>query len=146
LDKICNELFVNSRGCYAEEEYDENGKSIYKPPPLDEVWLSEPERRERRVELEKQQDVTCRRTEMETREAKRHLKSTNDQEERLPDLEESDVESDDENLLPESSDNELGGENEEDEELDRFVDHPNPTPVRLNFGDKVDNDGAPEEA
>jgi hypothetical protein len=83
---------------------------------------------------------------METREAKRRLKSTNDREERLPDLEESDVESDDENLLPESSDNELGGENEEDEELDRFVDHPNPTPVRLNFGDKVDNDGAPEEA
>ncbi len=44
LDKICNELFVDSRDCYVEEEYDEDGVLIYKPPPLDEVWLSEPER------------------------------------------------------------------------------------------------------
>ena len=36
LDKICNELFVNSCDCYAEEEYDEDGVLIYKPPPLDE--------------------------------------------------------------------------------------------------------------
>jgi hypothetical protein len=43
LDKICKELFVNSRDCYAEEEYDEDGMLIYEPPPLDEVWLSEPE-------------------------------------------------------------------------------------------------------
>ena len=27
---------------------------FYKPPPLDEVWLSEPERRERREALDKQ--------------------------------------------------------------------------------------------
>ncbi len=41
LDKICNELFVESRDCYVEEEYDEDGVLIYKPPPLDEVWLLE---------------------------------------------------------------------------------------------------------
>ena len=43
LDQICNELFVNSRDCYVEEEYDDDGILVYKPPPLDEVWLSEPE-------------------------------------------------------------------------------------------------------
>ena len=48
LDAICDELFTSSRDYYAEEEYDENGLLIYKPPPLDEVWLSEPERRDRK--------------------------------------------------------------------------------------------------
>ena len=46
LDKICNQLFVESRDCYVEVEYDEDGLLIYQPPPLDEVWLSEPERGE----------------------------------------------------------------------------------------------------
>ncbi|KAL7474896.1 hypothetical protein ACHAW6_000841 [Cyclotella cf. meneghiniana] len=49
LDKICNELFVDSRDCYVKEEYDEDGVLIYKPPPLDEVWLSEPKRQECKV-------------------------------------------------------------------------------------------------
>ncbi|KAL7478274.1 hypothetical protein ACHAW6_004049 [Cyclotella cf. meneghiniana] len=56
LDKICNELFVNSCECYAEEEYDEDGVLIYKPPPLDEVWLSELECCDCHAELEKQWD------------------------------------------------------------------------------------------
>jgi hypothetical protein len=37
LDKICKELFVNSRDCCAEEEYDEDGMLIYKPPSLDAI-------------------------------------------------------------------------------------------------------------
>ena len=41
LDKICNELFLISQDCYVEEEYNEDGVLIYKPPPLDKVWLSE---------------------------------------------------------------------------------------------------------
>ncbi|KAL7476991.1 hypothetical protein ACHAW6_002814 [Cyclotella cf. meneghiniana] len=56
LDKICNELFVESHNCYVEEGYDEDGVLIYKPPPLDEVWLLEPECQECKVELEKQRD------------------------------------------------------------------------------------------
>ncbi|KAL7474978.1 hypothetical protein ACHAW6_000914 [Cyclotella cf. meneghiniana] len=44
LDKICNELFVDSQDCYIEEEYDEDRVLIYKSPPLDEVWLLELER------------------------------------------------------------------------------------------------------
>ncbi len=37
VDKICNHLFVESRDCYVEEEYDKDGVLVYKPPPLDEV-------------------------------------------------------------------------------------------------------------
>ncbi len=56
LDKICDKHFVNSRDCYMKEEYDEEGVLIYKPPPLDKVWLSEPEQQEHKVELEKERD------------------------------------------------------------------------------------------
>ena len=61
LDLICDELFASSRECYSEEEYDEDGILVHRPPPLDEVWLSEGERRQRRVELEKQRDRTVAR-------------------------------------------------------------------------------------
>ncbi len=48
--------------------------------------------------------------ELETREAKRCLEKTHEREEHLPALEESDVDTDDDNLLPDCSENELGGE------------------------------------
>ena len=54
LDCICDKLFVSSRECYAKEEYDEDGILIYKPPPLDEVWLTEGEHHNRRTELDRQ--------------------------------------------------------------------------------------------
>ena len=54
FDELCNDLFETSRDWYTEEEYDSDGVLIYKPPPLDEVWLTEPQRRERREALEKQ--------------------------------------------------------------------------------------------
>ncbi|KAL7485377.1 hypothetical protein ACHAW6_010970 [Cyclotella cf. meneghiniana] len=54
LDKICKELFVENQDCYFEEEYDEDGMLIYKPPPLDDVWLLELEHQECKVDLEKQ--------------------------------------------------------------------------------------------
>ena len=57
VDKISNQLFVESHDCYVEEEYDEDGILVYSPPPLDEVWLSEPERRECRQALEKQHNI-----------------------------------------------------------------------------------------
>ena len=63
---------------------------IYKPPPLNEVWLSEPERCDPRAELEKQRDhATCCVKELETCEAKHFLEKTREQEECLPALEES---------------------------------------------------------
>ena len=54
VDGICNDLFECSRDWYAEEEYDDVGKLIYRPPPLDDVWLDERGRRERKAELEHQ--------------------------------------------------------------------------------------------
>ena len=85
MDKICHKLLANSRECYIEEEYDEHGVLIYKPPPLDEVWLSEPEHRDHRAELDKQQDhATLRVKELETHEAKHRLEKTSEWEERIP--------------------------------------------------------------
>ncbi|KAL7524631.1 hypothetical protein ACHAXR_003041 [Thalassiosira sp. AJA248-18] len=56
LENICDELFVTNRDYYADPDGEllEDGTLIYKPPPLDEVWLSDEERRERKIELEKQ--------------------------------------------------------------------------------------------
>ena len=54
FETVCNDLFKNSRDLYAEEEYDGEGNLIYKPPPLDEVWLSEPERRDCRAAMDEQ--------------------------------------------------------------------------------------------
>ena len=105
---------------------------IYKPPPLNEVWLSEPEHRDCCAELDKQQDcAACCVKELETCEAKHHLEKTHEREEHLPALEESDVKTDDDNLLPDCSDNELGGE---ECDQDRFVDHPTPTQLEFNEG------------
>ena len=67
--------------------------------------------------------------ELETHEAKHHLETTREQEELLPALEESDVETDDDNSLPDCTDNELGGEGCDQ---DRFVDHPTPTQLEFN--------------
>jgi hypothetical protein len=71
LDKICDGLFAECRDCYAVEEYDEDGMLVYTPPPLDEVWLSEPKQRERRQELEKQRTRAVGLCDVETREVKR---------------------------------------------------------------------------
>ena len=37
LEKICAELFVSSRECLVQDEYDEDGILIYKPTLLDKV-------------------------------------------------------------------------------------------------------------
>jgi len=41
FDAICNDLFDLNRDWYADAEYDDNEKLIYRPPPLDDVWLDE---------------------------------------------------------------------------------------------------------
>ncbi len=56
LDKICTELFVNSREHFIEDNYDDDGLLIYRPPPLDEVCLSEPEWCHGHKQLEEQHD------------------------------------------------------------------------------------------
>jgi hypothetical protein len=130
LDRICNELFVNSRECYAEEEFDEDGILVYRPPPLDEVWLSEPERRERRKSLDSQRDRAARQRVVESREVKKRLEHSR---EPLPALEESDVDTDDESLSGEPV-FDPGGEDVMPE-CDMYADHPS---RKLDFEDEVD--------
>ncbi len=40
-ESICNGLFQRNGKLYAEDELDEVGNFIYRPPPLHEVWLDE---------------------------------------------------------------------------------------------------------
>ena len=53
-DAICDHLFEESRDVYVEPEYNEDGVLVYSPPPLDEIWLTEPERRDREQRLRDQ--------------------------------------------------------------------------------------------
>ena len=48
VESICNELFQCNRELYAEDELDEAGNIIYRPPPLHEIWLDEAGRRQGR--------------------------------------------------------------------------------------------------
>jgi hypothetical protein len=134
LDKICAELFITSREYYVEDEYDEDGILIYKPPPLDEVWLSEPERRDRHKALEEQRNRTARQRVIESKEVKKRLQRSR---ESVPDLEESDVDSDGEDSCCGESHLESGGEN------DMWADHP---ARQLEFDEEVNRSTPPEEA
>jgi len=60
-EEICNNLFETNRDWYVEEEYDESGELVYSPPPLDDVWLTEPERREQKECLSRQRERTAQR-------------------------------------------------------------------------------------
>ncbi len=46
VESICNGLFQRNQELSAEDELDEAGNSIYRPPPLHEVWLDEAGRRQ----------------------------------------------------------------------------------------------------
>lgn len=45
-DAICNELFEKNWDWYVEDKYNSNRELVYKVPPLNKVWLKEPEQRE----------------------------------------------------------------------------------------------------
>lgn len=53
-DAICTKLFEESRDFYVEPEFNDDGDLVYSPPPLDEIWLTEPERRDRKQRLRDQ--------------------------------------------------------------------------------------------
>ncbi len=61
VNAITNLLWENEREVYAEDEFDNDGMLVYKPPPLDKVWLDEPERRKRRDRLQEQRGRTVER-------------------------------------------------------------------------------------
>ncbi|KAL7479157.1 hypothetical protein ACHAW6_004896 [Cyclotella cf. meneghiniana] len=107
LDKIVAELFANNREHFVEDEYDDNGHLIYRPPPLDKVWLLELERHHRCKQLEEQHDHAARQQVVETQEVKKQLKRSHAT---LPDLVESDIESDCEDSFCEEPPFESGGD------------------------------------
>ena len=55
IDNICYELFDSIRDWYAKEEFDPDGKLIYLPPPLADVWLDGHVHQEQKEKLGKHQ-------------------------------------------------------------------------------------------
>ena len=49
VNSICENLHGTS--CYATDEYDAKDNLVYKPPPLDEVWLDAEGRKQGKLEL-----------------------------------------------------------------------------------------------
>ncbi len=54
VDSICENLYGTSCEIYATHEYDAHDNLVYKPPPLDEVWLDAEGRGQSKIELWKQ--------------------------------------------------------------------------------------------
>jgi hypothetical protein len=59
VDSICKNLYGTSCEIYATDENDAHENLVYKPPPLDEVWLDAEGREQKKIELWKQ----CKRNE-----------------------------------------------------------------------------------
>jgi len=63
VDSICYRLFESNQDIYVDPEFNFNGELVYSPPPLDEIWLTDPERRERIDKLRDQriqnEDIQC---------------------------------------------------------------------------------------
>jgi hypothetical protein len=55
IDAICGDLYGSSCEVYATDEYDAHDNLVYKPPPLDEVWLDAEDREQSKLELRQQQ-------------------------------------------------------------------------------------------
>jgi hypothetical protein len=51
VDSICKNLYEASCEIYAMDEYDAEDNLVYKPPPLDEVWLDAEGREQGKLEL-----------------------------------------------------------------------------------------------
>jgi hypothetical protein len=58
-DTLINELFEDAQEIYLEIEISPDGTVLYKPPPLDDVWLDKSERRAKRIEIEKERAYNC---------------------------------------------------------------------------------------
>ena len=51
IDSICENVYGKSCKVYATNEYDAHKKILYKPPPLDEVWLDAEGCEQSKIEL-----------------------------------------------------------------------------------------------
>ena len=131
-DAICNLLWENNRDIYAEEEFDGDGILIYQPPPLHQVWLDEPERRDRDHKLRKQRarrhDIELERRNAIPLEAPPPATKPTRHPTPLPDL---GVVSDDDSSL--SSNDSFSPNDINESEGEKWADHPsvilNPQPI-----------------
>ena len=137
-DKTCEKLLAGNKECCVEEEFDERGVIVCEPPPLDEVWLSEPEQRNREIALDRQRRI-AERTQKDLAEKQRiiPIKKSNP----CPDLVGSDVESGDgDSQCGEDASFESGGEVQSDKDL--WADHPS----HQSTDQPANTVSAPEEA
>ncbi len=56
VDSICENLYGTSCEIYATDEHDAHDNLVYKPPPLDEVWLDAEGPEQSNIELWKQRN------------------------------------------------------------------------------------------
>ncbi|KAL7460298.1 hypothetical protein ACHAXS_001818, partial [Conticribra weissflogii] len=56
-DAIFDDLFENERDWYGEIVTNSAGEVIYQPPPLEDIWLDETERREKKVEVRRRREL-----------------------------------------------------------------------------------------
>jgi hypothetical protein len=54
VDSICENLYGTSCEIYATDKYDAKNNLVYKPSPLDEVWLDAEGREQSKLELQQQ--------------------------------------------------------------------------------------------
>ena len=54
VDAICEDLYKTSRDSYATDKYDAHDNLVYKPPPLDKVWLDAEGREQSKIKLRQQ--------------------------------------------------------------------------------------------
>ena len=51
VDSICENLYGRNCEIYATDEYDADNNLVYRPPPLDEVWLDAEGSEQSKVDL-----------------------------------------------------------------------------------------------
>ena len=117
-------MFDTSRELYAEDEFDDIGVLIYRPPPLHDVWLTLEELRERRNEMDEQR----RRQSLRTKAGARARAQKNDEDDHVV------VDVDSQPRLVFDSDSDTGDEGS-------VLDDSSPVPVFDSEGGNDDNIG-----
>jgi len=99
------------------------------PPPLEEVWLSEGERRQRRTQLDKQRQRNQKRQRAVDNQAiQEKLKSTREDDDAMPSLlgpYVSEGDSDDESSVNSNESRSYPDSDSEGDDADMWADHPN---------------------
>ena len=102
-------MFITNRERYVEPEYDDEGQLVYSPPPLDELWLTKPNRCERNERLRDQCLHNDEIRQIRAKEATASSPNTSELSHHLPDLH---LISDDDSSVEDDSKSIQGGDPE----------------------------------